>query len=207
VTFRAAPAGRGAEFFLKTALAGFLGVLAAVVVLHASAAADELAPWQQGSIHSVPLFTLPNASGADIPLADQRGHIVLVHFFATWCDHCREEFPALNRLSARAGGKVKVIAISVGEADLRVRHFLEKMPVDFTVLLDRHRATAKAWGVSMLPTTIVLDANLRPRLVAESEFAWDSVDPDKLNDMLSVNASEKAATTPQAKTKQKLEGG
>jgi peroxiredoxin len=203
VKVQAAPAGRGATFLVKTALAGLLGVLAAVT----SVRANELAPWI-GLTHSTPpLFKLPTTNDADVALDSQRGQIVLVHFFATWCEHCITELPALSRLATRSNGSVKVLAISVAEADLRVRRFFEKMPVNFTVLLDRDRATAKAWGVSMLPTTIVLDASLQPKLVAESEFDWDSVDPNRLSDMITAGERDKAVATPHAITKQKLEGG
>ncbi len=118
-------------------------------------------------------------AGANIALEAARGHIVLVHFFATWCEPCREELPALNRLAARADGGVKVLAIAVADADRSVQRFLESVPVDFPVLLDRDRTVAKAWQVATLPTSFVLDAALRPRLVVESDYAWDSVDPAK----------------------------
>ncbi len=102
----------------------------------------------------------------------------------------REELPALNRLAARGKGSVKVLAISVAEVDPRVRRFLDTMPLDFPVLMDRDRAVAKAWNVSTLPTTFVLDGDLHPRLVVETDFAWDSVDPAKLADRLAVDAGE-----------------
>jgi peroxiredoxin len=203
VKVQAAPAGRGATFLVKTALAGLLGVLAVAMPLRA----NELAPWTGPTHNTPPLFKLPATNGPDVALDSARGQIVLVHFFATWCEHCITELPALNRLVMRSNGSVKVLAISVAEVDLRVRRFFEKMPVNFQVLLDRDRATAKAWGVSTLPTTVVLDANLQPKLVAESEFAWDSVDPIKLNDMIAARARDKAVATPQTITKQKLEGG
>jgi thiol-disulfide isomerase/thioredoxin len=152
----------------------------------------DLQRWTQGP---QPSFILPDTAGADVALAAERGHVVLVHFFATWCEPCREELPALNRLTARANGKLEVLAISVAEVDLRVRRFLETMPLDFPVLLDRDRVTAKAWRVSTLPTTFVLDGNLNPKLVVKTNFAWDSVDPVNLAGMLAVNARDRTATT------------
>ena len=123
------------------------------------AAAAELQRWTGGA---QPIFSLPNTTGANVALETARGHVVLVHFFATWCEPCREELPALNRLAARAGGNVKVLAIAVADADQRVQRFFEAIPVDFPVLLDRDRAVAKAWQVATLPTTFVLDDALRP---------------------------------------------
>jgi thiol-disulfide isomerase/thioredoxin len=156
---------------------GLCMALAAPSPLKAATAAD-LQRWTQGPR---PTFTLPDTTGTDVALESGRGHVVLVHFFATWCEPCREELPALNRLSARANGKVKVIAISVADVDLRVRSFIETLPVSFPVLLDRERAVAKAWKVTSLPTTFVLDKNLHPRLVVETDFAWDNFDPAKVS--------------------------
>jgi peroxiredoxin len=146
-------------------------------MLPSRADAAELQRWSAGA---QPIFSLPNTAGADVALEAARGHVVLVHFFATWCESCREELPALNRLAARASGDVKVLAIAVADADQRVQRFFETTPVDFPVLLDRDRAVAKAWQVTTLPTTFVLDAGLRPRFVVETDYAWDSLDPKEL---------------------------
>jgi peroxiredoxin len=194
-----APEVRGTSFqIIAAAVACWLGVVSnAASPLHA-ATADELQRWTGGD---QPTFTLPDTAGADVALVAVGGQTVLVHFFATWCEPCREELPALNRLTARAKGNVKVLAISVAEVDLRVRRFIETTPVSFPVLLDRERAVAKAWNVSTLPTTFVLDANLRPKLVVEADFAWDTIDPAKLSDMLAISTRKTTATTNEPTTK------
>jgi len=150
------------------------------------AEAAELQRWTAGA---QPIFSLPNTTGANVALEAARGHVVLVHFFATWCEPCREELPALNRLAARANGSVKVLAVAVADADQRVQRFFETMPVDFPVLLDRDRAVAKAWSVATLPTTFVLDASLQPKFVVETDFAWDTIDPGKFSSALDASGS------------------
>jgi peroxiredoxin len=149
------------------------------------AEAAELQRWTAGAR---PIFSLPNTTGANVALETARGHVVLVHFFATWCEPCREELPALNRLAARAGGNVKVLAIAVADTDQRVQRFFETTPVDFPVLLDRDRAVAKAWQVVTLPMTFVLDGALRPRFVVETDYAWDGLDPKELTSTSAINA-------------------
>jgi thiol-disulfide isomerase/thioredoxin len=131
---------------------------------------------------------LPASTGSDVALENERGHIVIVHFFASWCEPCREELPALSRLAARTNDRVRILAISVAEVDLRVQRFLETTSVGFPVLLDRERTVAREWGVSTLPTSFILDANLRPRLVVEADFAWDKVDSSKLTTMFVESA-------------------
>jgi peroxiredoxin len=190
-----APEVRGTSFqIIAAAVACWLGVLFGTASPLHAATVDELQRWTGGD---QPVFTLPDTAGADVALAAVGGQIVLVHFFATWCEPCREELPALNRLTTRANGNVKVLAISVAEVDLRVRRFIETTPVSFPVLLDRERAVTKAWNVSTLPTTFVLDANLHPKLVVETDFAWDIIDPTKLSDAL----AKQSATTDQTTTK------
>ena len=142
----------------------------------ASAAAG-LQRWSGGG---QPAFSLPTVDGATAALEAARGHVVLVHFFATWCEPCRDELPALNRLAVRAGGNVTVLAIAVADADRSVQRFFATTPVDFPILLDRDRVVAKAWNVATLPTTFVLDADLRPRFVVETDCTWDSLDPKEL---------------------------
>jgi thiol-disulfide isomerase/thioredoxin len=150
-----------------------------------SATAAELQRWNGGG---QPAFSLPTIGGAAAALEAARGHVVLVHFFATWCESCREELPALNRLAARAGGNVTVLAVAVADADRSVQRFFATTPVDFQILLDRDRAVAKAWNVATLPTTFVLDASLQPRLVVESDFAWDAIDSGKLTGSSALDA-------------------
>jgi peroxiredoxin len=159
-------------------------VYCAMLPLRADAA--ELQRWTAGP---QPFFSLPNTTGANVALEAARGHVVLVHFFATWCEPCREELPALNRLTARAGGSVKVLAIAVADADRSVQRFFATTPVDYPVLLDRERAVAKAWNVAALPTTFVLDENLQPKFIVETDFAWDTIDPGKLSSTLDPGGS------------------
>lgn len=133
---------------------------------------------------SKPSFSLDDLAGTRHDLSEAPAGLVLVHFFATWCEPCREELPALQRLTGR-GKDISVFAISVGEPDIRVRRFFEPMPLPFPVLLDRDKEVAKIWQVATLPTTYVLDRELKPRLLVEGEFGWDQVGVEQLLDAVS----------------------
>jgi peroxiredoxin len=194
VTFTVAPACRG-EPFWKAAIR--LAAVAAVAVAPflSSPVKSELAkseptksePTKSDDAPSAaeraafkvvleprPGFVLRAVGGSDVTLEAQRGRTVLLHFFATWCEPCREELPALGRLAVRGERDgVTVLAISVAEVLPRVQRFLEATPVNFPVLLDADRAVTKAWKISTLPSTVILDTDLVPRLLVEQDVAWD----------------------------------
>jgi peroxiredoxin len=184
-----APEARGnSSVKVAAALTALMFIAAFGVTLPAAYAntaelkTPELKIWRGGALTN---FMLPAVAGTHISLESQRGRVVLVHFFATWCAPCKEEFPALYRLVERAGpDSLVVLAISVAEVEPTLRRFLESTPVNFPVLLDQDRAVAKAWKVSALPSTVILDSNLKPRLVVEADFAWDRIEARDLVEML-----------------------
>jgi peroxiredoxin len=168
-----APEFRGAQFW---AASSFRTAVLTSGVLLAFLSASAATGLKRTDDRSKPDFALQDMNGRTVPLSAFKGRTVLVHFFATWCEPCREELPALNRFLQRSASHASVIAISVADADQRVKRFFEQTPVDFSVLLDRDRTVAKSWNASTLPTTYVLDANMRPVLVVEADFPWDTVD-------------------------------
>jgi peroxiredoxin len=144
-----------------------------------------------------PDFSLRDLHGKSVALESFRGRTLLVHFFATWCEPCREELPALGRFLDRSADSASVLAISVAEPDQRVKRFFGQTPVNFPVLLDLDRNVAKSWNISALPTTYVLDADMKPALMIETEFPWDMIDSDQINGLLLKGAdipSDKPAT-------------
>jgi peroxiredoxin len=142
--------------------------------LRETADASILRPWPGPG---QPVFTLKDVDGSTQSLSGYRGQPVLVHFFATWCEPCRPEMQALERLAQRTDAKaLRIISISVNEPVSRVRRFFQKMPVSFSILLDDGREIAKAWNVDILPTSYLLDADLAPRLYVEREVEWDRID-------------------------------
>ena len=129
-------------------------------------------------------FTLPQFDAPQsqpVALADQSGETILVHFFASWCEPCREELPALQRLAGRGAPGLKVLAIAVADSEAPLRRLIEASGVTFPVLLDRDRAVARAWSITTLPSTVVLDARHTARSIVESDVAWDGITPTQLH--------------------------
>ena len=133
-------------------------------------------------------FALPGLDGATHEIARLRGRVVLVHFFATWCEPCRDEMASLEQLQLRLDSRpLAIVTVSVAEADGAVRRFFAGNRLPFAILLDRDRSVAKAWDIHTLPSTIVLDRGLKPRFIAEGDVDWARPDvrnilDDLLND-------------------------
>jgi thiol-disulfide isomerase/thioredoxin len=147
----------------------FAAVLA-WLVLTVPAAAQELKPWSGGA---TPPLELVDLEGKQHRLADYRGKAVLVNFWATWCVPCRDEMPSIERLRASLEGRpFAVLAVNLAEPQSRIRGFLEKVPVRFTVLLDSDTKTAKAWQAKLLPATYVIGPDGAIRYHHFGELDW-----------------------------------
>jgi peroxiredoxin len=131
-------------------------------------------------------FSLPSLDGPPHELVRLRGRVVLIHFFATWCEPCREEMASLRELQSRLEGRpFTIVPISVAEADGAVRRFFAGASLPFAILLDRDRAVARAWNIHTLPSTVVLDGGLKPRFIAEGDVDWARPDVTRiLTDLL-----------------------
>jgi thiol-disulfide isomerase/thioredoxin len=138
----------------------------------ARAAGGELKPWSGGA---TPSLALRDLQGKEHKLADYRGKVVVLNFWATWCVPCREEMPSMQRLQDKLAGKpFAILAVDYGEGAPRINGFLKEVPVRFTVLLDRDTSTATAWKVKVLPTTLVLDPQQRIHYSVVGDLEWDS---------------------------------
>ena len=106
-----------------------------------------------------PDFALQDTEGREVRLADFRGKVVLLEFFATWCPPCRMAVPDMNQLNSSLKGKdVAILAIAIGERMEDVRGFAKEQGITYTVLVD-NEGVDSLYGVSTIPTTIILDKN------------------------------------------------
>jgi thiol-disulfide isomerase/thioredoxin len=139
------------------------------------AQAQGLKPWPGGA---TPPLDLADLAGREHRLADYRGKVVLVNFWATWCEPCREEMPSMKKLRASLAGKpFEVLAVNLGESERRVKRFLDEVPLDFPVLLDRDSAAAKLWRARVLPVSFVVgpDGAIRYSVLGGIDWADEKV--------------------------------
>jgi len=160
------------------------GVGALLWVSCVGIAAQELTPWTSGP---TPLLALTDYRGTQHALTAYRNRVILVNFWATWCEPCREEMPALQALQNKMGKEqVVVLAVNYGESPEKVQQFVQQMPVDFPLLLDRHTEAANAWQVRVLPTSFVLGQDGQIRYSAVGLLDWSAPQVVKLLTELST---------------------
>jgi len=108
---------------------------------------------------TAPLFSgaLIN-TGQQINLADYRGKVILVDFWASWCSPCRASLPAYEQIRQQIGaGEFEIIAINVDENSNDALEFLKQHPVNYPVLADPEGEIGKPYGVRSLPRSFLLD--------------------------------------------------
>lgn len=127
---------------------------------------DQLDPDQEmisrlESRQTVPDVTLVDVNGAAKKLAEYKGKVILLTFWAQWCTPCLVELPAFAQLQEKYGDKdFIVVAINVDEADIGknfARDLWKQKRFGFDSYFDETKATAEEFGVEILPSNFVLD--------------------------------------------------
>jgi len=123
-----------------------------------------------------PALSFASRDGRTLHLADFRGRVVLVNLWATWCGPCVREMPSLDRLQARLGDRLAVLAISEDRgAGHVVDPFLEKLGLSrLAVYLDPVDAAQEAFAVRGLPTSFLIDRDGRILASLEGAAEWDA---------------------------------
>ncbi len=114
-------------------------------------------------------LTLPRLDGSKWALAGERGQVVLLDVWATWCDPCRDSLPMYNDLSKEYGPKgLRVYAINVDADQKGVDAFLKELKVQLPVLADPNGAVAESTlKVKVMPTAFLFDRKGTLRYVHE----------------------------------------
>ena len=154
---------------------GWIAALAACWVLGASGAvrAADLPPLSTSltmqAPQPAPALKLKGLDGQIHDLAQLKGRVVLINFWATWCPPCRREMPSMERLSqALKGEAFSVLAVDVGEDPDTIDAFTSQLDatLGFPILLDTRSRAMQAWKVAGLPTTFLVDK--QGRIVASA---------------------------------------
>jgi thiol-disulfide isomerase/thioredoxin len=113
-----------------------------------------------GAGQEAPDFELSDTKGKSWSLRALRGRPVLLNFWASWCEPCRQEMPALEAVARRLGERLTVLTVNVDEDKGAAERFFPN-GTELTVLLDSEKAVAKRFGTEKFPETFLLDSSGR----------------------------------------------
>jgi len=123
-----------------------------------------------------PTISVVDLAGNTISLSDFAGRLVLINFWATWCEPCLREMPSLERMQSRLGDKITVFAISEDRGGSKtVEPFINKLGLkSFKTYLDPKSDAGRAFKVAGLPTSFLIDREGRVLGRIEGAAEWDS---------------------------------
>lgn len=149
------------------------------------------AQWRPASyvgLTQTPPLQLNNLSGQPIDLSKLNGKVVLVNFWASWCEPCREEFGELIHLQEKYGSKgFQVLAINLAEMKPRITQFLKgnNIPENaLEILLDRNSTAYKTWRGRGIPTSFLVGRSGRIEGVWVGEI--DNADSDEMKSKIEL---------------------
>ena len=152
------------------------------------AGSGELSPYKAQP--GIAAFALSDLQGQQHKLEDYRGQVVLVNFWASWCPPCIQEMPVLERLKQMLNEQpFEILAVNVGEQKYKVWKFVKLISFGLPVLLDTRKDTFNSWGVSVLPTSFLMDKQGRIRYRVQGDIEWENEDVVALIETL-INEEE-----------------
>ncbi|MCG8381013.1 MAG: TlpA family protein disulfide reductase [Gammaproteobacteria bacterium] len=105
-----------------------------------------------------PDFVLKSQSGENLRLSEQRGQVILLNFWASWCGPCREEIPMLNTLHKQYEKLgFQVMGINIDKRRDAAERMMRDFQMAYPVLFDSQQGISKLYGVDAMPSTVMID--------------------------------------------------
>jgi cytochrome c biogenesis protein CcmG, thiol:disulfide interchange protein DsbE len=173
---------RGRGWLLILAGVLVVGLVAGVLVAVLDRESESNGSTQRGGVvdaggaevgSPAPDFVLPALDGdGEVRLSDFRGRPVIVNFWASWCNPCRDEFPLLEEaLRDHRADKLAVIGVTYRDIPADSRDFVEEMKATWPQAVDDDRVVADAFGVRSIPITFFVRAD---GTIAARQFGFTS---------------------------------
>jgi thiol-disulfide isomerase/thioredoxin len=149
------------------------------VLLSAAATADIVG-------QPAPDFALRSMKGPSVRLSEHLGEVVVVNFWATWCGPCRQEMPLLDELYAKyqLAGLV-LLSVNIDETAEPAIEMAQTLKVSYPVLFDSRKEVSRAYEVSAMPVTVLVDRAGVVRYVSEGyKPGYEKRYTEKLRELL-----------------------
>lgn len=146
---------------LRSSLFASFALLATLAGSAVSAKEPAVRAWPAGQ--ATPTLQLDDLDGRQWKLGALRGKVVLLNFWATWCEPCVEELPFVNELATAEPERLAVVGVNYKESAAQIRRFPATGKIGYPILLDRSGEGFKKWANGMLPTTVLIDRKGKAR--------------------------------------------
>ncbi len=150
-----------------------LGIMAAVINFNQK---DNVASLELGN--TAPDFTLKTLDGKEVSLSDYRGKVVMVNVWASWCEPCRQEMPAIEQAykTYQDQGLV-VLGLNLKEKQVPIQGFADTYGLTFPILLDTDgKVGTDLYRVRPIPTTFFVDRDGILRNKAETPMSFSYIE-------------------------------
>jgi thiol-disulfide isomerase/thioredoxin len=121
-----------------------------------------------------PGFSLPTLRGPNVSLASLSGRVVVVDFWAQWCDPCKDELPELNKLQKELGDKVSIVTVNIDKQRTNAEKLVRNLGLSLDVLLDPSGAVAATYDLPKMPSSYIIDKKGVVRYVHEGYASGDA---------------------------------
>jgi peroxiredoxin len=113
-----------------------------------------------------PGFTLASRAGQDVSLAQYKGNVVMINFWASWCGPCRQEMPLLESIYKKYNKMgFTMLGVNVEPNSNAANEWLKATPVSFPILYDRDSKVSKLYDVAGMPSTVIIDRSGKLRVL------------------------------------------
>ena len=144
-------------------------LLAATTGVHAGPGYD-IQAWPRKQ--PVPSGSMTDLQGTEWRLRALRGRAVLLNFWASWCEPCKEEMPSLQALADRHADRLVVLTINLKEPPETIARFVRSSGLRLPIVRDADGSMARTWGVRIYPSTVLIDTQGRVRSVVRGGLDW-----------------------------------
>ena len=113
-----------------------------------------------------PPFALASSSGGEVSLAQYKGQVVMINFWASWCGPCRQEMPLLESIYKKYGRMgFTMLGVNVEPDSQAANAWLKQTPVSFPILYDKESKVSKLYDVAGMPSTVLIDRSGKLRML------------------------------------------
>jgi len=113
-----------------------------------------------------PAFTLASRAGQEVSLAQYKGQVVMINFWASWCGPCRQEMPLLESIYKKYNRMgFTMLGVNVEPDSNAANEWLKATPVSFPILYDRDSKVSKLYDVAGMPSTVIIDRSGKLRVL------------------------------------------